>query len=838
MADTSSQYDDAFRGAAEAFKVDPDILKSMAHAESGFSPDVISGKRLSSTGAAGLMQFMPETAKRYGIDPLNPEQAIFGAAKYLRDNLDKFNGDYAKAVAAYNTGENRMYFDKPDWHKSLPGETLGYVDKVLKRAHDDSVNGVTLVKAPTGTPAPTAPTAPPVVPSKPQPAFGSEVPQWARDSPRLYGAAQAARQTFGPTLEGLLSAGGALAGSAGSPVVGTVAGGAGGYALAKNLLRTADVALGNVAPETPTNALIRVVNELGEGALYQGGGMAAIPILGKAIAAVPAAVGKGAGWVADLVGKRQPTLKAARLAQDAIKSGGQSQVVNQEIKNALIAADNGLTAGQATAGVNNPVWQALMSRGANVNPAPYTAKAATQATQAEGQLAGLAGGATQTEARATGDTMKQALRDELIPTLNIEMNAANTAGKLKPKLDAQAERFSQAAANKVEDVRRFTAAGPRGEALARSALIEKGQPVGATKYTYVGGDLPQRAERVAAQAADASLPFGEAARFSQAASDSLAAHGLKPLSGEAVSSKVAGILSDPKFAGNDVIDQSVKKVASDIAKWTDNGGVVDAWALDAIRKNSVNGVVRQLYPNESVSAQKSLAAGVLSRIKPAITQAIEDAGGTGYSKYLEDYSKGLNKVAQTKLSAEALNLFKTNKQGFVNLVEGNTPDAVEKIMGAGNYDIAKQLSEEAMQTLKGVAKGVTTDKAVADQTAAGSLALRNLLLKDMSVFRLPSYLSVATSSINKGLSILEQKLGKETMNVIAKAGEDPQKALALINTLPTAEKNRVLKILSDAPKYMEKGTSKITDASKGWVAQEATNALAGDRRKSENQLAP
>lgn len=836
MADNSSQYDDAFRGAAEAYKVDPDILKSMAHAESGFSPDVISGKRLSSTGAAGLMQFMPETAKRYGIDPLHPEQAIFGAAKYLRDNLDKFNGDYAKAVAAYNTGENRTYFDKPDWHKSLPSETLGYVDKVLKKAHDDSVNGVTLVKAPAPTPAAPVPAAP-KTPAKPQPAFGSEVPQWARDNPRLYGAAQAARQTLGPTLEGLLSAGGALLGSGVSPVVGTVAGGAGGYALAKNLLRPADVALGNAAPETPTNALVRGVNELGEGALYQGGGMAAVPILGKAITAVPAGIAKGAGWVADTMGGNRATLKAARLAQDAIKSGGQSQAVNQEIKNALIAADNGLTAGQATADVNNPLWQALMSRGANVNPAPYTAKAAAQAAQAEGQLAGLAGGATQTEARATGDTMKQALKNELIPKRDIEMNAANIAGKLKPKLDAQTERFAQAAANKVEDVRRFTAAGPRGEAIARSALIEKGQPVGATKYTYVGGDLPQRAERVAAQAADASLPFGEAARFSQAASDSLAAHGLKPLSGEAVSNKIAGILSDPKFAGNDVIDQSVKKVASDIAKWTNNGGVVDAFALDAIRKNSVNGVIRQLYPNESVSAQKSLAAGVLSRIKPAITQAIEDAGGTGYSKYLEDYSEGLSKVAQTKLSAEALNLFKTNKQGFVNLVEGNTPDAVEKIMGAGNYDIAKQLSEEAMQTLKGVAKGVATDKAVADQTAAGSLALRNLLLKDMSVFRLPSYLSVATSSINKGLSILEQKLGKDTMNVIAQAGEDPQKALALINTLPTAEKNRVLKILSDAPKYMEKGASKIPDASKGWIAQEATNALAGNRSKSENQLA-
>lgn len=672
-------------------------------------------------------------------------------------------------------------------------------------------------------------------PAPPQPEFGSEVPQWARDNPRLYGAAQAARHSLGPTIEGLLSAGGALVGSAASPVVGTVAGGAGGYALAKNMLHPVDVALGNVAPETSKNSLVRGTNELIEGALYQGGGMMLAPVA-KVVASVPAGVAKGVGWVADALGGNRPTLKAAQLAKDAIKAGGQTQVASQEIRNALIAADNGLTAGQATAGVNNPLWQALMSRGANINPAPYTAKAAAQAAQAESQLAGIAGGPTQTAARDTTGAMKQSLRDELIPTLNIEMNAANTAGKMKPVLDAQAERFSQAAANKVEDVRRFTAAGPRGEALARSALIEKGQPVGATKYTYLGGDLPQRAERVAEQAANASLPFGEAARFSQAASDSLAAHGLKPLSGEVVSNKVAEILSDPAFAGNDVIEQSVRKVASDIAKWTNSGGVIDAWALDAIRKNSVNGVVRQLYPNESVSAQKSLAAGVLTKIKPAIVDAIEAAGGTGYGKYLEDYSAGLNKVAQTKLSAEALNLFKTNKQAFVNLVEGNSPDVVEKIMGAGNYDIAKELSAGAMQTLKGVAKGVTTDKAVADQTAAGSLALRNLLLKDMSVFRLPSYLSVATSSINKGLSILEQKLGKNTMEVIARAGEDPQKALALIDTLPTAERVRVLKILSDAPKYIEQDLAKIPNAVKGTGVQGVTNALS-DKDRRYNRLA-
>ena len=127
----SNAYDDVISAAAESFDLDPSVLKGMAYAESGFDPNVISGKRRSKTGAIGMMQFMPETAKQYDVDPTDPEQSVFAAAQYLRESLDKFDGDYGKAVASYNWGPHRKALQTDDWEKKLPVETSRYLDKVF-----------------------------------------------------------------------------------------------------------------------------------------------------------------------------------------------------------------------------------------------------------------------------------------------------------------------------------------------------------------------------------------------------------------------------------------------------------------------------------------------------------------------------------------------------------------------------------------------------------------------------------------------------------------------------------------------------------------------------------
>jgi soluble lytic murein transglycosylase-like protein len=90
--------------SAKRYGVDARILRAICFVESRYHVNVVSPK-----GARGPMQFMPDTAARYGLrDPHNPEQAIDAAARYLRDLLRKFGGRVDLAVAAYNAGEGAV----------------------------------------------------------------------------------------------------------------------------------------------------------------------------------------------------------------------------------------------------------------------------------------------------------------------------------------------------------------------------------------------------------------------------------------------------------------------------------------------------------------------------------------------------------------------------------------------------------------------------------------------------------------------------------------------------------------------------------------------------------
>lgn len=107
--------------AAASEGIDPSIFRSQIGAESGWRVDA-----RSPAGALGVAQFMPATAKGMGVDPLNPRSALYGAAKYMRRNLDQFGGDYALALAAYNAGGGNARKAL----KSFP-ETKAYVAKIL-----------------------------------------------------------------------------------------------------------------------------------------------------------------------------------------------------------------------------------------------------------------------------------------------------------------------------------------------------------------------------------------------------------------------------------------------------------------------------------------------------------------------------------------------------------------------------------------------------------------------------------------------------------------------------------------------------------------------------------
>jgi hypothetical protein len=105
--------------------LDPDLINSVIHAESGFNPKAVSPK-----GAQGLMQLMPQTASRLGVvNSFDPSDNLEGGTRYLRELLERYNFDLIKALAAYNAGPRRVeqYHGVPPYY-----ETQAYVARIIR----------------------------------------------------------------------------------------------------------------------------------------------------------------------------------------------------------------------------------------------------------------------------------------------------------------------------------------------------------------------------------------------------------------------------------------------------------------------------------------------------------------------------------------------------------------------------------------------------------------------------------------------------------------------------------------------------------------------------------
>src|SRR5580704_13774272 len=145
-------------------KIDVDFIASVIAAESANNPHAVSPK-----GAQGLMQLMPGTASKLGVkDSFDPEANVDAGVRYLRQLLELYHYDVAKALAAYNAGPQRV-----DQYKGVPPyrETHAYVARIIKdynrkklaeqkqqaqekaQARRAQANKPTLAQNPSGTPS-------------------------------------------------------------------------------------------------------------------------------------------------------------------------------------------------------------------------------------------------------------------------------------------------------------------------------------------------------------------------------------------------------------------------------------------------------------------------------------------------------------------------------------------------------------------------------------------------------------------------------------------------------------------------------------------------------------
>lgn len=124
-AHNSQPMNEVINAVSSRHHLDPDLINSVIHAESGFNPRAVSPK-----GAQGLMQLMPQTASKLGVaDTFDPGANVEGGTRYLRELLERYNFDLIKALAAYNAGPQRVeqYHGVPPYYG-----TQAYVARIVR----------------------------------------------------------------------------------------------------------------------------------------------------------------------------------------------------------------------------------------------------------------------------------------------------------------------------------------------------------------------------------------------------------------------------------------------------------------------------------------------------------------------------------------------------------------------------------------------------------------------------------------------------------------------------------------------------------------------------------
>jgi hypothetical protein len=496
-------------------------------------------------------------------------------------------------------------------------------------------------------------------------------------------------------------------------------------------------------------------------------------VVGGAVPFAGPAAGYVGGKVANL--RTMPQNRASSLAQKA--AGGDLK----EVVNALRDAPPGVGVAETLARFKNPALQALVKDSLESTPegAQYLNKLVDLTDdQAVNTLAKLVGGKTAADVRATTDLAKSNLNTITTPMREASLGRANI-GKYVA---------DEAASREANDL---------------AVLVGSGSEIDPARFV--------------AQATGAEK--------------ALRSVGIKPLEGAPLANQITAISQNPSFAGNDLVEGSVQRVAEDIARWTASNGVIDANALEAIRKNAVNAAIAKLRPGADATAQRNLAAGVMSNIKPLIDKAIEDAGGAGWREYLSTHAKGMQKIAEKKLTGEAFDLYKNNKDAFVRLVQNESPEAVEKFLGPGRYNIAVELADSTMEVLRREAGRHLDRVAAGKQATEGQKALATLVSQNTSMVRFPSLINAWAAAGNKTISELEKRLGAKTTKTLSDAMQNPQTAADLLSALPASERNKIVQLLNNPTMLGLKGAA-VTRAAAMPAAP--TNSLAP---QSENRNA-
>jgi hypothetical protein len=508
----------------------------------------------------------------------------------------------------------------------------------------------------------------------------------------------------------------------------------------------------------------------------------------------------------DMWQRRRPDIRADNLLRTA--AGDQVNLLREM----MLKYPNELPS-RIAADLNLDALQAVLARAEAGDPAQVVAAfRRREAQDTLNELQRLAGGATATETRAAREGTKATLNAITTPMREEALGAAQRTGEVVPRLQAISQEARAASTKAADEVRRWSNAVNSADDWARKWVANRGvgEPnarlaaQGEQRYTYpgqlatsgrqttVGGPFERQvideggvvAGRIA-QSAETSVREGARARTAEATLQSLRDRGLQPITAESLVTRLQGKLQDPAIGTNREASTAINRVVDMLNDWKNQNGVITPEALEAIRKNGVDGVIRELYPAMDEKAQRVFASRVMSNIKPMIDDAIEKAGGKGWRDYLKTFSQGMDDIRRTELADQLRDLYrnptKANQQKIVDIVRGEAPEVIEDLFGSGRYDIATEMAND-LPFLQKLGDTLSADLRAAEQATRGRAALKELESEKSFPRRFP-WLSRVSTGINEATAALEAKMNAKTRQSLmraARSGADFEKVLSAV----------------------------------------------------------
>ena len=555
-------------------------------------------------------------------------------------------------------------------------------------------------------------------------------------------------------------------------------------------------------------------------------------LVGAAIPTVAAPFVKaavtGAGRVIDLLSGRAGDIKAARIAKTALGD----QLIPATL--ALQQARPGITAVQALqeAGIDAAPFMSLgvLAEQSSISEA-YRRLTRAQTQEQKNMLIAMSGGSTQTEVAESLRAGKNALNDVTTPMRDINLQASNqytqTARRLEPYI-------AQKEASMVDALQ---GQGQAATNVAQQTNLSRGGVLPATMGTPnypnqfpspIGGTGIPQPMAVATQAGlprispSATLNAERAAEsgvvadtmgvikaqrqaerdFLQRQMGSLADYGLKPLNINPILGVIDSKLADPNLYGQTQLLNVLRGLRDDFTGAVSaNGGVADARALYSMRKAGISQRIDEMYGSLDPSAKQKLTADVLASIKKPIDDAIIDAGGTGWNRYLQTFETGMQELSQQRLAGIALDKFKGDQAGFLKLVRGDDKDAIEKVFGYGSDNIFKEMGRKSGQ-LESIASQLERDIAVKEAADSGRKGLARIMgMAESKITGIPAFFSTTATTINTAAKILRGQVSEKTFAAFEKGMISGKSAAEMLGELPMSERNKVFKLLKDSSEW-------------------------------------